>query len=49
MSDTHVLEILVEELKRRQSWCPVCGGEHVHQPNCVLNGRWFEDEQEEST
>lgn len=32
----------------RQSWCPMCGGEHVHDGDCDLEGLWFTNEIEEN-
>ena len=39
-----ILLSLLSKLKERQSWCPYCGGEHVHTEECVLKGLWFEED-----
>ena len=48
-----ILQKLLDALKERQSWCPYCGGEYVHNHGwsgeervpCILKGRWFRDEK----
>lgn len=40
MSD--ILLILLEKLKKTQSWCPMCEMEHVCDFDCVLKDLWFE-------
>lgn len=41
------LKKLLDKLKERQSWCPCCGGESVHDYGCVLEGHWFRSETED--
>lgn len=38
------LQILIDKLKERQSWCPLCGGEYIHDENCEIEGLWFDTE-----
>jgi len=37
---------LISKLKERQSWCPYCGGEYVHNQDCAINGLWFDHDTE---
>lgn len=39
-----VLERLLDKLRERQSWCPYCSGEYVHDDECILKGMWFPKE-----
>lgn len=39
-----ILEALLRALSKRQSWCPLCGGEYVHSEGCNLEKLWFDDE-----
>lgn len=37
-----ILTNLLSKLHERQSWCPMCGGEYVHDRGCDLDGLWFD-------
>ncbi len=41
-----ILLALLNKLRERQSWCPMCGGEYVHDKDCELEGLWFKNEIE---
>ena len=42
-----ILFELLNKLRERQSSCPYCGGEMVHEDDrCVLYGLWFNRERE---
>lgn len=36
-----ILTQLLNHLKEKQSYCPMCGGEYVCEPNCILDELWF--------
>lgn len=38
----YILESLLEKLKERQSYCPLCGGEFACDSRCILEDFWFE-------
>jgi hypothetical protein len=38
-----ILMTLLRSLKERQSYCPLCDGEHVCESDCALRGLWFEE------
>lgn len=38
-----VLPELLRKLWQDHSYCPYCGGEYVHQADCVLIGFWPPD------
>lgn len=55
MKSDVVLRVVLDELRRKQSHCPVCGGETYHfkvydhsvdcDVDCALDGLWFEQER----
>lgn len=42
-----ILFALLNKLRERQSHCPYCGGEKVHDSSgCALYGLWFDHERD---